>query len=36
MIGKEHGCRTVLRIDEDYREEIYEKYDADVDEIIYP
>jgi trk system potassium uptake protein TrkA len=36
MVGKEHGCRTVLRIDEDYREEIYEKYAADVDEIIYP
>lgn len=36
MVGKYHGCRTVMRIDEDYREEIYEKYDADVDEIIYP
>ena len=36
MIGKEFGCRTVLRIDADYREEIYEKYAADVDEIIYP
>jgi len=36
MIGKHHGCRTVLRIDEDYREEIYEKYADDVDEIIYP
>ncbi|ACV47310.1 MULTISPECIES: potassium channel family protein [Halomicrobium] len=36
MIGKEHGCRTVLRIDADYREEIYEKYAADVDEIVYP
>ena len=36
MIGKEYGCRTVLRIDEDYRAEIYEKYAADVDEIIYP
>jgi trk system potassium uptake protein TrkA len=36
MIGKEHGCRTVLRIDADYREEIYEKYESDVDEIIYP
>ncbi|WP_254272646.1 potassium channel family protein [Haloarcula marina] len=36
MIAKEHGCRTVLRIDADYREEIYEKYAADVDEIIYP
>ena len=36
MIAKEHGCRTILRIDADYREEIYEKYAADVDEIIYP
>jgi len=36
MIAKEHGCRTVLRIDADYREEIYETYAADVDEIIYP
>jgi len=36
MIGKEHGCRTVLRIDADYREEIYETYAADVDDIIYP
>ncbi|MFB6307864.1 MAG: TrkA family potassium uptake protein, partial [Haloarculaceae archaeon] len=36
MIGREHDCRTVLRIDEDYRAEIYEKYAADVDDIIYP
>ncbi len=36
MVGKHHGCRTVLRIDEDYREDIYAKYAADVDEIIYP
>jgi len=36
MIGQEFGCRTVLRIDADYREEIYDKYAADVDEIIYP
>jgi trk system potassium uptake protein TrkA len=36
MYGAEHDCRTVLRIDEDYRAEIYEKYAADVDEIIYP
>jgi trk system potassium uptake protein TrkA len=35
-IGKHHGCRTVMRIDEDYREEIYRKYTAEVDEIIYP
>ncbi|QRV14567.1 TrkA family potassium uptake protein [Haloterrigena salifodinae] len=36
MVGDHHGCRTVLRIDEDYRQGIYEKYAADVDEIIYP
>jgi trk system potassium uptake protein TrkA len=36
MIAKPHGSRTVLRIDEDYREEIYETYAADVDEIVYP
>jgi trk system potassium uptake protein TrkA len=36
MIGKHHGARTVLRIDEDYREDIYEKYASDVDEVIYP
>jgi trk system potassium uptake protein TrkA len=36
MIGKHHGCRTVLRIDEDYREDIYRKYADEVDEIVYP
>lgn len=36
MVGTHHGCRTVLRIDEDYRQDIYEKYAEDVDEIIYP
>jgi len=36
MIANGHDCRTVLRIDEDYREEIYRKYAADVDEIVYP
>jgi len=36
MIAKHHGCRTVLRIDEDYREDIYRKYADDVDEIVYP
>lgn len=36
MVGKHHGCRTVLRIDEDYREEIYRKYAEEVDEIVYP
>jgi trk system potassium uptake protein TrkA len=36
IIANEHDCRTVLRIDEDYRTEIYEGYAEDVDEIIYP
>ncbi|AUV83218.1 potassium transporter Trk [Salinigranum rubrum] len=36
MIGKEYGCRAVMRISEDYREEIYEQYAEDVDEVIYP
>jgi trk system potassium uptake protein TrkA len=36
MIAKHRGCRTVMRIDADYREEIYEKYAADVDEVVYP
>jgi trk system potassium uptake protein TrkA len=31
-----HGCRTVMRIDEDYREEIYEEYASHVDEVVYP
>jgi trk system potassium uptake protein TrkA len=36
MIGKEFGCRAIMRISEDYREEIYEQYAEDVDEVIYP
>ncbi|WP_247731602.1 potassium channel family protein [Halovivax limisalsi] len=36
MIGAHHGCRTVMRIDDDYREEIYRKYAAAVDEVVYP
>ena len=36
MIGKHHGCRTVLRIDEDYREEMYRTYADEVDEIVSP
>ncbi len=36
LIGKHHGCRTVMRIDEDYREEIYQQYADQVDEVVYP
>ncbi|MFB6112565.1 MAG: TrkA family potassium uptake protein [Halodesulfurarchaeum sp.] len=36
MVAKHHDCRTILRIDEDYREDIYRKYADEVDEIVYP
>ena len=36
MIAKHHGCRTVMRIDEDYREDIYREYADEVDEVVYP
>jgi trk system potassium uptake protein TrkA len=36
MIGKTHDCRTVLRVDDDYREYVVQKYASDVDEVIYP
>jgi trk system potassium uptake protein TrkA len=36
LVGSAHGCRTVLRVDEDVNEELYEKYAGEVDEIIYP
>jgi trk system potassium uptake protein TrkA len=35
-VGNHYGCRTVMRIDNDYREDIYKEYADDVDEIIYP
>ena len=35
-IAKHHGLRTVLRVDEDYREEVYQKYADQVDEVVYP
>ena len=36
LIAKHYGCRTVMRIDEDYREDIYRQYADEVDEVIYP
>lgn len=36
MVAKHYGCRTVLRIDEEYREDVYRKYASDVDEVVYP
>lgn len=35
-IAKAHDCRTVMRIDEDYREDIYRQYADRVDEVVYP
>jgi len=36
VVGDAHGCRTVLRVDEDVSDELYERYAESVDEIIYP
>jgi trk system potassium uptake protein TrkA len=36
LIGHHNGCRTVMRIDEDYREDIYRQYATEVDEVVYP
>ena len=36
MIADQHDCRTVMRIDEDYREDIYRRYADEVDEVVYP
>jgi len=36
LVAKHYGCRTVMRIDEDYREDIYRRYANQVDEVIYP
>ncbi|WP_049984956.1 potassium channel family protein [Halobellus rufus] len=35
-IAKHYRTWTVLRVDEDYREEVYEKYADEVDEVVYP
>jgi trk system potassium uptake protein TrkA len=36
MLAKDHGCRTVMRISEDYRSDIYDQYADAVDEVVYP
>jgi len=36
MVAEHHDCRTVMRIDDDYREDIYRTYADQVDEIVYP
>lgn len=36
VVGDAHGCRTVLRVNEDFSQDLYERYSDDVDEVIYP
>jgi len=36
LIGKEYGCRTVMRMSEDVSTDVYETYVTDCDEVIYP
>jgi trk system potassium uptake protein TrkA len=36
VIGDAAGCRTVMRIDDDYHADMYDKYASEVDEVIYP
>jgi len=36
VVGDAYGCRTVLRVSEDFSDELYEQYADSVDEIIYP
>jgi trk system potassium uptake protein TrkA len=36
MIAKSRGCRTVMRADDDYYQDIYRKYATEVDEVVYP
>lgn len=36
MLAKSHGCRTVMRVSEDYRSDIYDEYADTVDEVVYP
>ncbi len=35
-VGRDHGCRTILRVNEDFDRDRYDEYLDDVDEIIYP
>jgi trk system potassium uptake protein TrkA len=36
VVGKEAGCRTIMRHDEAFGEDIYREHAAEVDEIIHP
>jgi trk system potassium uptake protein TrkA len=36
VVGDTHDCRTVLRVNEDFSQDLYQKYTDSVDEVIYP
>ncbi len=36
MVAKAADCRTVMRADDDYYQNIYRKYAREVDEVVYP
>ena len=36
VVGDAYGCRTVLRVNEDFSEQLYERYTDSVDEVVYP
>ena len=36
VVGNAHGCRTVLRVDEDVTEPLYNRYTDIADAVIYP
>lgn len=36
LVGREFGCRTVMRVSEDVSDEVYESYLEDADDIVYP
>ncbi len=36
VIGDSNGCRTVIRVSEDFNTELYDRYSDNVDEVVYP
>lgn len=36
VVGNAHDCRTVLRVDKDVSEPLYDRYTGIADEVIYP
>jgi K+ transport systems, NAD-binding component len=36
VVGEAHGCRTVLRVDDEVSEPVYRRYTDIVGEVIYP